>query len=629
MSFTKYCPPAVDRFELPAIDLFGKEFSKMASHRYIPPKIEEYLKTAKPIEDGRIILVHGLGSYETWGGNRNGDGFPEIMEGPDGIKEATLINEDPDNDWGYPTFMKYAYSYRDHKNWDPKLSIGGKVILAAWNPEMHRVEIVMPVTKQGALDVVEAIDNGDPVMVSMGCRVAYDSCTICHNKAKNRSEYCKHASHEMGKLYPDGRKVAVLNPRPKFFDISVVKRGADRAAVMLKKVASDNEDWPERKKISVFKASGFKDSADKHSEIKKRIQLDVMGTETDSLEGAERKLEGLLLPLDLSTQEKLPAKVAAMLRSNPEMMIPALTAAGIILQPSEFPDISTSKLSMDHRHPEIWANIDLQDLMIKRSMFDPFLSMRLFRKATLAKVGMLKVASSAKGSPAHVSFSKLMTSTFCDTGKLAKWLGQVSKDYHVISALKDGHRKMASFWQGVEIPSKEIAEKTLSSMDKLAEIAGDSVPPFARSSETSLYSLLKTSGIPSGMPGPTPGRFDGIKKTMKDWWANKGNNPLLGTAKHVARDVGNVTGVGSGGAFPFIPGVAAAAVPLIGSAYYQQKQNEGEDPGMIGNFLAKHPFLTSAAALAGAMKLHSMGNNYRAAKMPPAVPPHASDVVGL
>lgn len=69
------------------------------------------------------------------------------------------------------------------------------------------------------------------------CKIPYDVCTICGNKAPTRKEYCDHLKYEMGRIYPDGKQAAALNPSPRFFDSSWVIRPADRTGHMLKKVA--------------------------------------------------------------------------------------------------------------------------------------------------------------------------------------------------------------------------------------------------------------------------------------------------------------------------------------------------------------------------------------------------------
>jgi hypothetical protein len=113
--------------------------------------------------------------------------------------------------------------------------------------------------------------------VSMGSRVPWDLCSICtdwklyrealatynpkehkspgeavlkfhkrvkaHNNvgirglAVTRLEYCEHAKRNMNKILPDGRKVYVHNPYPRFFDISFVFTGADKTAKVMMKIS--------------------------------------------------------------------------------------------------------------------------------------------------------------------------------------------------------------------------------------------------------------------------------------------------------------------------------------------------------------------------------------------------------
>lgn len=70
------------------------------------------------------------------------------------------------------------------------------------------------------------------------CKVAFDVCSICGNKAKKASDYCTHIRHDKKKIYPDGKQPYMINYNPTFFDISIVRRRADRIAYVLSKVAS-------------------------------------------------------------------------------------------------------------------------------------------------------------------------------------------------------------------------------------------------------------------------------------------------------------------------------------------------------------------------------------------------------
>lgn len=96
-------------------------------------------------------------------------------------------------------------------------------------------------------------------LVSHNCKIAYDVCQICNNKAASRKYYCDSDScvapdgvHGFGckegltKLLKSGKQQFVENPNPIFFDFSYVGRPADRTAYggiareFLGKAASDN-----------------------------------------------------------------------------------------------------------------------------------------------------------------------------------------------------------------------------------------------------------------------------------------------------------------------------------------------------------------------------------------------------
>lgn len=78
------------------------------------------------------------------------------------------------------------------------------------------------------------------------CRIKYDVCTICGNRAKTRADYCDHLKYEMNKIYPNGKQAAALNPSPDFFDSSWVIRPADRTGYLLKKVAREERPYEVR-----------------------------------------------------------------------------------------------------------------------------------------------------------------------------------------------------------------------------------------------------------------------------------------------------------------------------------------------------------------------------------------------
>lgn len=211
----------------------------------VHPLIKQAAAELEQREDGIWVLVNALGAQEFWGSNTNGDAFPE-----EALKHACPMEScEREQDYGYRTFMKYAFPYRHHSNKDPTKSIGEKVKIAVWNDEMKRVELIHflrretafdafgEVSKMGAADLIDRIESGETPSVSMGCKVPYDICSQCHNKAKNTSFYCDHLKLAMNQVLPDGRTICAINTLPKFFDISYVLKGADKTATVLQKLA--------------------------------------------------------------------------------------------------------------------------------------------------------------------------------------------------------------------------------------------------------------------------------------------------------------------------------------------------------------------------------------------------------
>ena len=179
----------------------------------------DYSKHIKKEPGKTCILVLAMGASEYYGPNRNGDAF----------RESELIKH-------HHTFETNAHVFKSHVNKDPAKAIG-KVIKSFYNHDMHRVEIIMQLDDALCPEIVDKIKAKKDVAVSMGCRIKYDVCSICGNKAPTRAEYCKHLQYEMNDIYPDGRVVCADNPAPNFFDISVVYRPADKTGYMMKKVA--------------------------------------------------------------------------------------------------------------------------------------------------------------------------------------------------------------------------------------------------------------------------------------------------------------------------------------------------------------------------------------------------------
>ena len=211
-------------------------FIKRAGHPFV-----DILRNTK-FEPGEVpIHLIALGATELYGPNRNGDGFK--------IAACRLYHN---------TFVKHARWYRNHKNKDRSKSYG--IIKASvFNEPMKRIELLVALngTKEAAErnggliaeQELEKLAQGKDIGVSMACKVAYDVCSGCGNRARNRDEYCKGVDeggmckrgglrNRITMVCDDGHHLHADNPHPDFFDISDVWRPADRIAYVFGKAAS-------------------------------------------------------------------------------------------------------------------------------------------------------------------------------------------------------------------------------------------------------------------------------------------------------------------------------------------------------------------------------------------------------
>ncbi len=192
------------------------------------------------------IPIHllAIGATEDYGPNRNADGF------------RRQICRD-----FHHTFVKYARFYRDHANKNPAKSFG-LVKASTYHEPMKRIELICALngsperaSANGGLLAdreMEKLSRDEDIAVSMACRVPYDVCSFCHNKAQRRENYCDSIEngghckagglkHNLGRLLDNGHVLHADNIDPLFFDISHVFRPADRIAYVsgqLQKAAS-------------------------------------------------------------------------------------------------------------------------------------------------------------------------------------------------------------------------------------------------------------------------------------------------------------------------------------------------------------------------------------------------------
>ena len=197
----------------------------------------------RPESGSSLIHLISMGAQEFWGCNRNADGFNEktamfeLAEPKPGV--AKLVKLAGGLMQYHPTFTKYGHVFKHHKNNDTKYSIG-EIKLAAYNPEMHRGELIIKVANNHPdwQDELERLARGKDIPFSMACKVANDMCSYCGNRARTRAEYCDHAKNHISEIVKTGHQIFTINDAPTFFDISKVIRPADRIAWSLQKVAS-------------------------------------------------------------------------------------------------------------------------------------------------------------------------------------------------------------------------------------------------------------------------------------------------------------------------------------------------------------------------------------------------------
>jgi hypothetical protein len=253
------------------LDMYDYTLLKSATEMH--PEIAAYIQKAKPIPGKTIVLVDALGAGDYWGSNSNGDYFGEDQLSHEG------------SDYGYRTFMEYAYPYLEHMNEasmkDPGRRMGDKVDLAVYFQPMHRVQLMVAINRNGkAQNFVERIDNGDYPDVSMACGVQMDVCSICGSRHRVRKDYCEHARNMLNRIMPDGQKAYLINVKPRFHDISLVFLGAEKNSKVLLKVA--NKEAAMRKTLPAVISDSYSVPAmldkDTLSNLSKYPVEDVMST---------------------------------------------------------------------------------------------------------------------------------------------------------------------------------------------------------------------------------------------------------------------------------------------------------------------------------------------------------------
>lgn len=230
-------------------------------------------------------------------------------------------------------------------NKDPAKSMGA-VKIAAWNPKMHRVELIVKVSNKRGSGLIEKVASGEYPEWSMGCKVPYDTCSICKHAAKKVSEYCDHLKYAMNKILDDGRKVFAINDKPKFFDISEVVIGADKVAKTLRKVASSNRPFSS----AVLGLHYYGEDEGQYPKVPKGVREKVaaqpgMPSELIAVGAEIYRKEPELAPSVIKKLAALPLAEA----------LSTLSYTGVVLHPSEFQRLALTQAGREKKAEKLAA----------------------------------------------------------------------------------------------------------------------------------------------------------------------------------------------------------------------------------------------------------------------------------
>lgn len=360
----------------------------------------EFAELARNVQlaAGEVPLhLIAMGATEVYGPNRNGDGF-----GKQALQRYCH------------TFEKYARWYRNHKNKDQDKSYG-VVKLAYYNPQMHRVELLVALNgsekaakANGGLladDELQLLERGESIPVSMAAKVAYDVCVACGNEAPSRAKYCQ--SREEGgncsrfgcrtgltKVADDGFVQYVDNPHPHFFDISKVYRNADpiafgdKARYMAKAASCEyvpgGAELAELAGVSAPAAMvlPFTQSADEARQVQLAYKLAAVEDQLESTQSPSRQDRALALAF--SPQVQPPADLTPLCKAGSATLATGLAA--LASQQVSLPVRDFLRLIVDERSdkyaalvaevpgllPGIYNRLITDDSLVERIRHNPF-----------------------------------------------------------------------------------------------------------------------------------------------------------------------------------------------------------------------------------------------------------------
>lgn len=137
----------------------------------------------------------------------------------------------------YPSFVG-CNLFLDHRTTSVRDAVG-KIVAAEFidndpNSEHPYVATLIKIDAVNRPDIASMVKTGTIDSVSMGASVQESECSICHNKASQKEDFCIHLQPQnIGRLDPDtGRVCCSINHGVEFTELSLVSVPADPTARM-------------------------------------------------------------------------------------------------------------------------------------------------------------------------------------------------------------------------------------------------------------------------------------------------------------------------------------------------------------------------------------------------------------
>lgn len=530
----------------------------------ISDELSKYIAELPEDKNFTYVLCNALSAGEYYGSNRNGDYFPEAA-----LKEY------------HKTFEALGHVYRLHQNKDPQKSIG-KVVFSHYNPQMHRVELILKLDNTLAKDEIEKLKKGDKPATSMGAKVPFDVCSICGNKAKTRGEYCKHLKEQLNQILPTGQKVYSINTMPKFFDLSIVMIPAEKTSSLLR-IVNGNQKGLEKELNKVAYLNDFEKVAEltNLAEINKKID----GEPSNALVAKNPKELSKILQL---TRNKINPKTIEKLAEYPlNEVLSTFLALRIMPTPEDFQKLALYSFDKKELADNLESNgivfeftdetkdiddIKLENYNIKVASLieEEIPNLSLFKDFVIAR-GLAKVAQMLpNGRPAETSTTVNEVFPYSENNAYSEYPIQSSEQPSMLRKIFLGSQAE---------PRKSSVLNPIIPLGILGLIYGSYAGLFNKVSNSKLLKFVNDNPliIPAAVIG---GAYGSTHLQEKEF------NKTAGAVSNALRN-----------AFITIP------VSYYYAGKAENKARRGEEINNVENFVRKHPLLTGIATAALGAKL--------------------------